>query len=77
MSQPTQAPDWEARLPGEQWLLLDSVAVAEAVLATYSAEGITIHREPFPNPSGLYARIRFADRIPQNRIYISEPEESE
>ena len=71
MSEPYTLPDWSARLPGEQWVLVDSVQAAEAYLATYNPLEVRITREGYPNPQGLYARIRFPDRIPQHRIYVA------
>jgi hypothetical protein len=64
-------PDWEARLPGEQWVVLDSVAAAERYLSTYPADKAIIQREPYPNPQGLFARILFVERVQQDRVYIS------
>lgn len=64
-------PDWEARLPGEQWLLLDSIAAAERYLSAYPEGGAVIQREPYPNPQCLFARILFAGRVQQDRVYIS------
>lgn len=63
-----QEPDWSKRLPGEQWLILDSPMAAETYLSILE-EG-TIHREPFPNVDGLYAKISYPNRITQNRIYV-------
>jgi hypothetical protein len=74
LNQPYQQPDWQNRLPGEQWVLLDSVSTAEAYLTGY--QGSQVFREPFPNEQGLYARIQFPDRIPQHRIYIALNSES-
>lgn len=65
---PTQ-PDWQSRLPGEQWVLLDSAETAEAYLRTYKDNQVI--KEPFPNAQGLYARIRFPDRALQHRIYVA------
>jgi hypothetical protein len=63
-------PDWDSRLPGEQWLVLDSAATAEAYLAGYDSQKAQVVRMDFPNPEGLYAKIRYADRITEDRIYI-------
>ena len=67
-------PDWQARLPGEQWVLLDSVATAEAYLATYLSSGppSSVLRQPYPNADGLYAKIRFPDRIPEHHVYVAQ-----
>lgn len=64
-------PDWSKRLPGEQWLMLDSIDSAEAYLATYASQQVSVVREEYPNPQGLYARIRFPDRIAEHRVYIA------
>ena len=69
MIQPSNQPDWQARLPGEQWVLLDSTQAADAYLATYKNDQVI--KEAFPNEEGLYARIRFHDRILQHRVYVT------
>lgn len=71
---PTQ-PDWEARIPGEQWMLMDSESSAEAYLATYKPSEAKIYRETYPNPEHLYARISFPGRIPQHHLYIAASED--
>jgi hypothetical protein len=69
MSESFNLPGWEERMPGEQWVMLDTVATADTYLSSYGDEAV-IHRESWPNPDGLYARISFPGRIPQYRIYI-------
>lgn len=65
-------PDWSQRMPGEQWVVLDSIEAAEAYLLTYQADAVTIQREPYPNASGLYARIARHGQVLPHRIYVSE-----
>lgn len=76
MTLQSQQPDWESRMPGEQWLMLDNLASAEAYLGTYAGSNAVIQREPFPNPEQLYARIRFPGQLSQHRVYVlSQPEQ--
>jgi len=74
MTSSDQQPNWQARMPGEQWVMLDSPDTAEAYLNTYADSNAVIQREPFPNPEQLYARVRFPGQFSQHHIYISPRE---
>lgn len=63
-------PNWSTRMPGEQWVVVDSPQAAEAYLATYSVDGATVVREPFPNAEGLYACVRFPGRVAGHRVFV-------
>jgi hypothetical protein len=62
-------PDWSHRLPGEQWLILDSPQTAEFYLSQLPPQ-TNIVREPYPNPEGLYAQFSPAGQVFRNRIYV-------
>jgi hypothetical protein len=68
---PDATPPWDQRLPGEQWITLDSPAMAEQYLALLGqTPGVSIQRPDYPNAEGLYAIIRHADRIPENKVFV-------
>ncbi len=60
----------ENRLPGEQWVTLESPELAEAYLASFEPSQVIIYREPWPNQNGLYARLQYPDRVPQDKIFV-------
>ncbi|HEY9745190.1 MAG TPA: hypothetical protein V6C99_03115 [Oculatellaceae cyanobacterium] len=63
-------PDWRQRLPGEQWLVLDSVQAAEQYLATLPAS-TTINRQTFPNEEGIYALFSSPGQVFGHKIFVS------
>jgi hypothetical protein len=65
---------WQKRMPGEQWLTLDSPETAEVYLASLNIENAMVCRESFPNAAGLYARIRYPGRIPENKVFVASVE---
>jgi hypothetical protein len=58
------------RMPGEQWVTLDSVGHAQRYLDSLTQEPVRIIREPYPNPLGLFARVRYPDRIPELKLFV-------
>lgn len=62
-------PDWSQRLPGEQWVILDSPQSAEFYLNQLPSETIII-REEYPNPDRLYAQFSAPGQIFRNRLYV-------
>jgi hypothetical protein len=69
--------DWLNRIPGEQWVMLDSVKAAEAYLSTFTSGQVAILRETWPNDNKLYARLSFPGVIPQWRVYVQAPPSSD
>lgn len=62
-------PDWSERLPGEQWLVLDSVQSAEGYLSQLP-ENTAVDRLPYPNEEGLYAQFSIPGQVFKNRLYV-------
>lgn len=69
-------PDWRHRLPGEQWLVMDSIQAAEFYLGTLSDQA-KIQHEIYPNAEGIYAKISMPGQVIQHRIYVPPPEMSD
>jgi hypothetical protein len=67
-----QEPDWSKRLPGEQWLILDSPQSAESYLSGLPPQTLIV-RQPYPNPEGLYAQFSPPGQVFQNRLYVPLP----
>lgn len=65
-------PDWSKRLPGEQWLILDSPEMAEAYINGLPPQTAVI-REQYPNPEGLYAQFLPPGQVFPNRLYVPLP----
>lgn len=58
------------RMPGEQWVTLDSLEHAQRYLDSLAQEPVHITQEPYPNPLGLFARVRYPDRIPELKLFV-------
>lgn len=61
----------QQRLPGEQVLIVDSTETAEVYLSNLQGNLSEIIREAYPNAIGLYARIRYKDRIQEDKVFIT------
>ncbi len=60
-----------SRIPGESIIVVPSPDMAEAYLSGVNLEEGIVEREEFPNASGLYARVRYRNRIPEDKVFIS------